>query len=122
MTFLNATINNLEETILYHQQQIEETQNQLDQVKVSATYGEEASVSVEEAIANINSEHLELLKEHLISLFGNEEVFTSPEPKVFNPPQPDIPHTPEMDEEAQIIKLSDNVVFDEDTDCIHIGL
>ena len=42
MTFLNATINNLEETILYHQQQVEETQNQLDQVKVSATYGEEA--------------------------------------------------------------------------------
>ena len=129
MTFLNATINNLEETILYHQQQIEETQNQLDQVKVSATYGEEAVSSVEDAIANISSEHLELLKEHLISLFGNEvKEEASPivedagaEPKVFNPPQPDIPHTPEMDEEAQIIKLSDNVVFDEDTDCIHIG-
>ena len=121
MTFLNATINNLEETIFYHQQQIESTQNQLDQVKVSATYGEEASISVEEAIANINSEHLELLKQHLINLFGNEEVFTSPEPAVFNPPQPDVPHTPKMDEGQHLIKLSDNVVFDEDTDCIHIG-
>ena len=121
MIFLNATINNLNQTILYHQQQIEETQNQLDQVKVSATYGEEASVSVEEAIANISSEHLELLKEHLLSLFDKEEVFTSPEPAVFNPPQPDIPHTPEMNEEQHLVKLSDNVIYDQDTDCIHIG-
>lgn len=131
MTFLNATINNLEETILYHQQQIEETQKQLDQVKVSATFGEEAGLIVEEAIANISSEHLELLKEHLLSLFDKEEVFTSPaspsvedakaDHKVFNPPQPDIPHTPEMDEEVQLIHLRDNVIYDQDTDCIHIG-
>ena len=69
MIFLNATINNLNQTILYHQQQIEETQNQLDQIKVSASYGEEAVSSVEDAIANINSEHLDLLREHLLSLF-----------------------------------------------------
>ena len=94
MTFLNATINNLNQTILYHQQQIEETQNQLDQVKVSATYGEEASASVEEAIANISSEHLELLKEHLLSLF--EKPLTE---VPLREPQHDISHT--QDEEIQ---------------------
>ena len=74
MTFLNATLNNLEETILYHQQQIEETQNQLDQVKLSQAYGEEAVSSVEEAIENINPEHLELLKEYLLSLFETQSI------------------------------------------------
>ena len=124
MTFLNATINNLEENKLYHEEQAELLQEQIDQTKLSMAYGDDAVSSVEEAIANISSEHLELLKEHLISLFEpNNEVkeVREKEPAVFNPPQPDIPHTPEMDEEAQIIKLSDNVVFDEDTDCIHIG-
>ena len=72
MTFLHATINNLEETILYHQQQVEETQSQLDRIKISQAYGEDAVSSVEEAIENINPEHLELLKEHLLSLFDTE--------------------------------------------------
>ena len=80
MTFLTATINQLEESKIYHEQQIEELQNQIDQVKLSQAYGEEAVSSVEEAIENINPEHLELLKEHLLSLFETQSIERTVEP------------------------------------------
>ncbi len=161
MTFLNATIDNLEETIIYHQEQITEAQEQLDRVKLSQAYGSEAVAKVEEAIENIDPDHQELLKEHLLSLFEDEDieykeswknddyksieelqqedpdnivVFHSeqhlkdrgiePEVKesaVFNPVQPNVPHVDNNEKQKHLIQLADNVVFDEDTDCLHIG-
>ncbi|MGV2826379.1 hypothetical protein [Myxosarcina sp. GI1(2024)] len=56
-----------------------------------------------------------------IAVFHSEEYLEEKEHKVFNPPQPDIPHTPEIDKEQHLVKLADNVVYDRDTDCIHIG-
>ena len=72
MTFLNATINNLEESKIYHEEQARLLQEEIDQASLSASYGDDAVSSVEAAIENIDPKHLELLKEHLLSLFDNE--------------------------------------------------
>lgn len=110
MTFLNATLNSLEESRIYHEEQVRLLQEEIDQATLSASYGDDAVSSVKAAIENIDPKHSELLKEHLLSLFdsSDNEVFTSPEPAVFNPPQPDIPHTQDKNEQPNIVKLSDN--------------
>ena len=92
MSFLNATLNNLEETKSYHQQQIDLLQEEIDRVKLSQAYGEEAVSSVEEAIENIDSKHLELLKEHLLSLFPTEALSSKMEVPLHQ--QDRVEHTP----------------------------
>ena len=152
MTLFTPEINSIEEDILYHETQIKEAEERLDQVKMSQAYSDTVISSLEDFMDNTDPFLYEVLRGHLNQMFdGNkitlnndfkqvkkEEVFTSPVvedaetgPKVFNPLQPatldsidagtNIPHTQDEDEEAHLIHLTDNVVFDEDTDCIHIG-
>lgn len=72
MTFLNGTLAQLNQEKTYHEQQAQTLEAQIDNLRVAQEYGEIATASVSEAIDNIDSEHLELLKEHLLSLFSGE--------------------------------------------------
>lgn len=135
MTLFNPEFQSIQADINYHEEQIKEAEERLDQIKVAQAYSDIACGAIEDCIQNIDPFYLPILKGHIENMFSqpNNEVkeVKEKEPAVFNPPQPatldsidagtNVPHTPEMDEEVQIIKLLDNVVFDEDTDCIHIG-
>lgn len=72
MTFLNGTLAQLNQEKTYHEQQVQSLEAQIDNVRVAQEYGEIATASVSEAIDNIDPEHLQLLKEHLLSLFSGE--------------------------------------------------
>ena len=72
MTFLNGTLAQLNQEKTYHEQQVQSLEAQIDNVRVAQEYGEIATASVSEAIDNIEPEHLQLLKEHLLSLFSEK--------------------------------------------------
>ena len=119
----HASILQIQEELHYHQQQQEKLEQELYTLKSYEEFAGEAFDSVRDTIEQIEDPKcLELFKESLLSLFPDPPIYLEEkEPVVFNPPQPDIPHTVEEDEQPSIVKLSDNVIYDQDTDCIHIG-
>lgn len=136
MTFLNATINNLEETKIYHQEQIDLLQEQIDQTKLSMAYGDDAVSSVEQAIENINPEHLELLKEHLLSLFEDDiEYMDDSNPasssyevedadyKSIEQLQHEVLRTCEEQEDPRegLVKITNDIYFNSNTNHCYIG-
>ena len=93
MSFLNATLAQLNQEKNYHEEQVAALENQIDNLKVAQEYGEIATASVTEAIENIEPEHLELLKEHLLSLFSAEietHSYTYPQEIVESTPEEEV--------------------------------
>lgn len=131
-------LNSLQEELHYHRVAIEELEQKIAEAKSYEAFAIEATDAVKSAIEQIGvGKYLWLFREHLISLFPQEAPkyleakpqeehldtsYTTEEkdPKVFDPPQSDISPT-DGEVETNVIILSDNVVYDQDTNCIHIG-
>ena len=79
MTFLQHQLDHYNQELTYHQEQIASIEEQIDNVRIAQEYGEQATASVEEAIEAIETEHLELFKEHLLSLFEDYTLTTKTE-------------------------------------------
>ena len=94
----------LQSQISYHQQQIEETEQELYQLKAFQSYGDEAFACMQEAIANIPDKYLDAFKEALLSLFDNPTTATTA-----------------TQEEQYIEYIGETVAFDPEVDILHIG-
>ncbi len=68
----NASILELQSQIHYHQQQIEESEQELDRLKVTQAFAEDAAQKVEEALEHIDPKYIDVFREHLLSLFPVE--------------------------------------------------
>lgn len=68
----SASINELQSQIQYHQEQQELAEQELDRLKMTEAFAEDAVEKVEEALEHIDPKYLEVFKEHLLSLFPKE--------------------------------------------------
>ena len=140
----------LQSQIHYHQQQIEETEQELYQLKAFQSYGDEAFNCVQEAISHIDGKYLDLFKESLLSLFDNPHPINAvhfvPE-RSAKEEDDDIEYMDDSDPNYQsiediekeepnnivvypysvedndefLVKLSDNAVYETDIECLYIG-
>ena len=74
MTLFNPEINSIEEDILYHETQIQEAQERLDQVKVSQAYSDTVISSLEDFFENTDPFLYEVLKGHIDQMFEENKV------------------------------------------------
>ncbi len=135
----------LQSQIHYHHQQIEETEQELYQLKAFQSYGDEAFDCVQEAISHIDGKYLDLFKESLLSLFDSPNLHrfdkeedddieymddSAPNYKSIEDIQREEPnnivvfHSQEVvenEEDEFLIKLADNIIYDTEIDCLHIG-
>lgn len=132
MTFLNNTLAQLNQEKNYHEEQVAALENQIDSLKVAQEYGEIATASVSEAIDNINPEHLELLKEHLLSLFDSdiaeprfyssqEEVSTNTHEDNNSAEQEVETVTEDLDTPTEELKITNDIFYDNSKDICYIG-
>ena len=93
----------LQSQLHYHQQQIEETEQELYQLKAFQSYGDQAFACVQEAISHIDGKYLDAFKEALLSLFDT--------------------HNPISKEEVEqyIEYISNTIAFDPEEEIVHIG-
>ena len=96
-------ITELQSQISYHQQQIEETEQELYQLKAFQSYGAQAFACMQEAIANIPDKYLDAFKESILSLFDNP------------------PPISKEEVERYIEYISDTTAYDPEVDIVHIG-
>ena len=73
----NASILELESQINYHQEQKELAEEELDRLKMTEAFAEDAAAKVEEALEHIDPKYLDVFREHLLSLFPTEAPFSS---------------------------------------------
>ena len=124
MTFLNGTLAQLNQEKAYHEQQVEALENHIDNLKVAQEYGEIATASVTEAIENIEPEHLELLKEHLLSLFSGEietPSYTYPQDIVEPTPEAEEGVTEELDDSTVEQEITTDIFYDGTKSICYIG-
>ncbi len=99
----------LQSQIHYHQQQIEETENELYQLKAFQSYGDEAYNAAAEAISHIDGKYLDAFKEAILSLFDN-------------PTRAIRATTTQEEEEKEYVEyISDTVCYDPEVEILHIG-
>lgn len=70
----NPEINSIEEDILYHETQIKEAQERLDQVQVSQAYSDTVISSLEDFFENTDPFMFEILKGHIDQMFADNKV------------------------------------------------
>jgi len=70
----NPEINSIEEDILYHETQIKEAQERLDQVQVSQAYSDTVISSLEDFFENTDPFMFEILKGHIDQMFEENKV------------------------------------------------
>ena len=68
----NASILELQSQIQYHQEQQELAEQELDRLKMTEAFAEDAADKVEEALEHIEPKYLEVFKDYLLSLFPTE--------------------------------------------------
>lgn len=68
----NPSILELESQIQYHQEQQELIELELDRLKMTQAFAEDAAEKVESALEHIDPKYLNVFKEHLLSLFLTE--------------------------------------------------
>ena len=74
MTLFNPEILSIEEDILYHEQQLKEAQERLDQVKVSQAYSDNVISSLEDFFENTDPFLYEVLKGHIEQMFEENKI------------------------------------------------
>ena len=101
----------LQSQLHYHQQQIEETEQELYQLKAFQSYGDQAFACVQEAISHIDGKYLDAFKEALLSLFDNPTLDDRRATTTIT-----------QEEEKEYVEyISDNVCYDPEADIVHIG-
>ncbi len=70
----NPEINSIEEDILYHETQIKEAQERLDQVKVSQAFSDTVISSLEDFFENTDPFLYEVLKGHIDQMFEENKI------------------------------------------------
>ena len=65
----NPSILELESQIHYHQEQQELAEQELDRLKMTQAFAEDAAEKVEEALEHIDPKYVDVFREHLLSLF-----------------------------------------------------
>ena len=68
----NASILELESQINYHQEQKELAEEELDRLKMTQAFAEDAAEKVEDALEHIDPKYIDIFKEHLLTLFPTE--------------------------------------------------
>ena len=68
----NPSILELESQIQYHQEQQELAEQELDRLKMTQAFAEDAAEKVEDALEHIDPKYLDVFKEHLLALFPTE--------------------------------------------------
>ncbi len=68
----NPSILELQSQIHYYQEQCQLAEQELDRLKMTQAFAEEAASKVEEALEHIDPKYLDVFKEHLLSLFPTE--------------------------------------------------
>lgn len=77
MTLFNPEINSIEEDILYHETQIKEAQERLDQVKLSQAYSDAVISSLQDFLDHTDPFLYEVLKGHVEQMFDENKVVTN---------------------------------------------
>ena len=65
----NPSILELESQIQYHQEQQELAEQELDRLKMTQAFAEDAAEKVEDALEHIDPKYVDVFREHLLSLF-----------------------------------------------------
>lgn len=68
----NPSILELQSQINYYQEQQELAEQELDRLKMTEAFAEDAAAKVEEALEHIDPKYLDVFKEHLLALFPTE--------------------------------------------------
>ena len=68
----NPSILELESQIHYHQEQQELAEQELDRLKMTQAFAEDAAEKVEDALEHIDPKYIDVFKEHLLALFPTE--------------------------------------------------
>ena len=68
----NPSILELESQIQYHQEQQELAEQELDRLKMTQAFTEDAAEKVEDALEHIDPKYIDVFKEHLLALFPTE--------------------------------------------------
>ncbi len=68
----NPSILELESQIQYHQEQQQLAEQELDRLKMTQAFAEDAAEKVEDALEHIDPKYVDVFKEHLLSLFPTE--------------------------------------------------
>ena len=68
----SSSILELESQIQYHQEQQELAELELDRLKMTEAFAEDAAAKVEDALEHIDPKYLDVFREHLLSLFPTE--------------------------------------------------
>ncbi|MEM7727294.1 MAG: hypothetical protein AAF208_13140 [Cyanobacteria bacterium P01_A01_bin.45] len=68
----NPSILELESQIQYHQEQQELAEQELDRLKMTQAFAEDAAEKVEDALEHIEPKYIDVFKEHLLALFPTE--------------------------------------------------
>lgn len=73
----NPSILELESQIQYHQEQQELAEQELDRLKMTQAFAEDAAEKVEDALEHIDPKYIDVFKEHLLALFPTEAPLSS---------------------------------------------
>ena len=73
----NPSILELESQIQYHQEQQELAEQELDRLKMTQAFAEDAADKVEDALEHIDPKYIDVFKEHLLALFPTEAPLSS---------------------------------------------
>ena len=84
MTLFNPEITSIQSDIQYHQEQIKEAEERLDQIKVAQAYSDTACGAIEDCIENIDPFYLPILRGHIESMFNKTSLTTNNEFKEVN--------------------------------------
>ena len=71
MTLFNPEFESIQADINYHEEQIAEAKERLDQIKVAQAYSDTAIASIEDCIQNIDPFYLPILRGHIESMFSS---------------------------------------------------
>ena len=93
----NPEINSIEEDILYHETQIKEAQERLDQVKVSQAYSDAVISSLQDFLDNTDPFLYEVLKGHVEQMFDENKVV----------PNNDLSKIEEQEDEIEYLEFGD---------------
>ncbi|MEM8719009.1 MAG: hypothetical protein AAGE84_06825 [Cyanobacteria bacterium P01_G01_bin.39] len=73
----NPSILELESQIQYHQEQQELAEQELDRLKMTQAFAEDAAEKIEDALEHIDPKYIDIFKEHLLTLFPTEAPLSS---------------------------------------------
>ena len=73
----NPSILELQSQIHYHQEQQELAEQELDRLKMTQAFAEDAAEKVEDALEHIDPKYIDVFKEHLLALFPTEAPLSS---------------------------------------------